>query len=207
MVDMPTRNHSILDLIITNNVAAITNIHTVNTLISDHLIVACTYSFCKTKVEPRFKFVRNYNKINCFQFGHDVLNIEEKYLSSCDEQLSFFNTSLLQVFNKHCNLFESVKNTLLFGKNTCEMNKNNNVNDINSHFANICKKTQESPEFDYNHPASTNPFVLKQVTNQQIIKVWRQMKNKENMKEDETGICNKMIHLTIYAPNITSIIC
>jgi len=100
-----------------------------------------------------------------------------------------------------------VKNTLLFGKNTCEMNENINVNDINSHFANICKKTQESPEFDYNHPASTNPFVLKQVTNQQIIKVWRQMKNKENMKEEETGICNKMIYLTIYAPNITSIIC
>ena len=61
MVDMPTRNDSILDLIITNNVAAITNIHTVNTLISDHLMVACTYSICKTKVEPRFKFVRNYN--------------------------------------------------------------------------------------------------------------------------------------------------
>jgi len=101
MVDMPTRKDSILDLIITNNVAAITNIHTVNTLISDHLMVACTYSIFKTKVEPRFKFVRNYNKINYVQFGHDVLHIEEKYLSGCDEQLSFLNTSLLQVFNKH----------------------------------------------------------------------------------------------------------
>ena len=87
LIHIPTFLISFLfDLLITNQPRIVSNINTVESHISDHLLVE-TQLF---KKKPRLKHKPNL----------EVLQVQKNMLY-CHEQLAYLNTSFLNIFNKH----------------------------------------------------------------------------------------------------------
>jgi len=80
------------------------------------------------------------------------------------------------------------------------------LNRPNMHFTNICKNSfsDNNSSFMTAYKA-TNQFKFNYVNTYDVLKLWKYTKNKDNTKEDHTGMCNKMINRTILAPNITTL--
>jgi len=279
LVTEPTRENVILDLLITNQPDKIMDVRVLNTHLSDHKLVLAKYAFGNYKKQTKYIYVREYNKINYWNFGIDVLNIPEAAKSNCDEQLEYIIENIVQVFDKHApkkrkkikeskkkmilsdetkllkkqrdqayklfkrgltdkntyknickqtkkgikkdkkdtvqniikqtNVYEGIKQLVQIGKN----NNNNildeniiDVNNINKHFVNICKNENVTNKNNLNVKECRTKFTLCKVTSSQIRHVWKCFKDKNKTKEDDTGLCNRMVNLTILAPNITELI-
>lgn len=107
----PTRitetTYSLVDFILVMDDTNCINSGVINSDISDHDFVYCNINISRPKNIPTIRTYRDYKNINLDEFNFDLQNINFYYmlqLDDVDDKLLFFNTTILQLFNKHAPL-------------------------------------------------------------------------------------------------------
>ena len=100
---------TLIDIIATNNQAAISCCDVITSSLSDHDMVGCSRKIHSFKYGPRTIVCRNYAKYDPKEMVKDVKNIdwEPFYQSTCvNSALDYFNTKLRYVFHRHAPTME-----------------------------------------------------------------------------------------------------
>lgn len=99
------RSSTLLDLLVSSDASLVSPATVVDVKeISDHMLVSFKIKLGKLKPETFFKTYRDYKNLNYNHFLHDLNLINWEYiysLNSTDEMVTFFNSELLKLFDKH----------------------------------------------------------------------------------------------------------
>ena len=96
----PTHKQSTIDHIITSNPVKLTNIQTVNTHLSDHLMVSAVRATKKVLRQPRFTTSRKYSEINFDEMKSELNNDQRLYLAMGQNDPDLIADTIIKVIRE-----------------------------------------------------------------------------------------------------------